>query len=97
MPDAKLVSAPELGQIATVRQRRFVVTDVLPSALPASPLGARADPQHLVSLISIEDDALGETLQVVWELEPGAEVTETAALPEPTGFDPPYRLDRSFA
>jgi hypothetical protein len=48
--------------------------------------------QHLVSLLSVEDDALGEQLQVVWEIEPGAQVVEKVALPEPTGFDPPDRL-----
>jgi hypothetical protein len=50
-------------------------------------------PQHLVMLSSIEDDALGEELQVVWELEPGAHARERAALPAPTGFDAPRRLD----
>ena len=49
--------------------------------------------QHLISLNSVEDDALGEELQVIWELEPGAEIIEKAALPEPTGFDAPERLD----
>src|SRR5438094_1553596 len=49
--------------------------------------------QHLVSLLSVEDDALGEELQVIWEIEPGALVIEKVALPEPTGFDPPARLD----
>ena len=52
-----------------------------------------SQPQHLVSLLSVEDDALGEELQVVWEIEPGATVIEKVALPEPTGFDPPDRLD----
>jgi hypothetical protein len=46
-----------------------------------------------VTLTSIEDDALGEGLQVVWELEPGARVSEKVELPDPTGFDPPQRLD----
>src|SRR5262249_60203833 len=44
-------------------------------------------------LASVEDDALGEELQVIWELEPGAQVIEKVAFPEPTGFDPPDRLD----
>ncbi len=69
-----LTNVPEQGQIVTVRQRRFTVTEVQASALPASPLSAQAAPQHLVTLNSIEDDALGETLRVVWELEPGAYV-----------------------
>src|SRR5438094_2477087 len=49
--------------------------------------------QHLVSLLSVEDDALGEELQVIWQIEPGAQVIEKVALPEPTGFDPLDRLD----
>jgi len=36
---------------------------------------------------SVEDDALGEELQVIWELEPGAHIHENVTLPEPTGFD----------
>jgi len=49
--------------------------------------------QHLVSSLSLEDDALGEELQVIWEIEPGATVVEKVALPQPTGFDAPDRLD----
>ena len=39
------------------------------------------------TLSSVEDDGLGEELNVIWELEPGARVVEKVALPEPTGFD----------
>ncbi|MEO8391574.1 MAG: DISARM system SNF2-like helicase DrmD [Chloroflexota bacterium] len=89
------LTIPEQGQIVTVRQRRYVVDDVAKSALPSpSPLlvdGHQA--QHLIALSSIEDDALGETLRVVWELEPGAAISEKVALPEPKGFDEPGRLD----
>src|SRR3954453_23923958 len=80
---------PEQGQLADVRQRRFVVTEVEASTLPASPLKPAQPAQHLVTLTSVEDDALGEELQVVWELEPGTRVHEALVLPEPTGFDPP--------
>ena len=52
-----------------------------------------AEPQHLVTLSSVEDDGLGEELQVIWEIEPGARAHEKVALPEPTGFDAPDRLD----
>jgi superfamily II DNA/RNA helicase len=87
-------SVPEQGQLVSVRSRRWVVGDVNKSALPASPLAAApARPQHLVSLLSVEDDALGEELQVVWEIEPGAQVVERVGLPEPAGFDAPGRLD----
>ena len=32
--------------------------------------------QHLVSLLSVEDDATGEQLEVVWEIEPATRVIE---------------------
>ncbi|HET6882696.1 MAG TPA: DISARM system SNF2-like helicase DrmD, partial [Pirellulales bacterium] len=76
-----------------MRQRRFVVTDVAKSSLPAKPLPNVHGIQHLISLASVEDDALGEELQVIWELEAGARVEERVALPEPTGLDDPERLD----
>jgi hypothetical protein len=86
---------PEIGQLAEVRQRRWIVTDVRASTLTTSPIESASTNghQHLVSLSSIEDDGLGEELQVVWELEPGARVHERVSLPEPTGFDTPHRLD----
>ena len=85
---------PALGQLVDVRQRRFVVMEISKSALPPDPLNPRANgQQHLITLSSVEDDALGEELQVVWELEPGARVLEKASLPEPNGFDEPRRLD----
>jgi len=91
--DTTTVDVPEQGQLVEVRQRRYVVTDVAGSALPASPLANGGEFQHLITLASLEDDALGEELQVVWELEPGARVYDAMALPTPTGFDHPRRLD----
>ncbi|MFC1600822.1 DISARM system SNF2-like helicase DrmD [Candidatus Sumerlaeota bacterium] len=84
---------PEQGQLVRVRQRPFVVSDVRRSSLPSSPLDPSGSAQHVVSLTSVEDDALGEELQVIWEIEPDAHVFEKMALPEPTGFDDPIRLD----
>jgi superfamily II DNA or RNA helicase len=85
---------PEQGQLVNVRHRQYVVTEVAKSTLAASPLRTSDHgAQHLVSLSSVEDDALGEELQVIWEIEPGAQVIEKVALPEPTGFDSPDRLD----
>ncbi|MDY0167613.1 MAG: DISARM system SNF2-like helicase DrmD [Thermoguttaceae bacterium] len=87
-------SPPEQGQLVSVRQRQYVVSEVVKSTFEDGPLRVGAsNAQHLITLASVEDDALGEELQVVWELEPGAEVIEKVALPEPTGFDPPDRLD----
>ena len=93
MPNA-VSNPPEQGQLVSVRQRQWVVSEVAKSALPDSPLHVvNGHGQHLVTLSSVEDDALGEDLQVIWELEPGAAVIEKVALPDPTGFDPPDRLD----
>jgi len=49
--------------------------------------------QHLVKLSSVEDEKLGEELQVIWELEAGAHIYKKMELPQPTGFDSPERLD----
>jgi SNF2 family DNA or RNA helicase len=89
-----ITSLPDPGQLVDVRQRRFVVTEIARSAFPPDPLRADSNgQQHLVTLSSVEDDALGEELRVVWELEPGARVLQKAAMPEPSGFDEPRRLD----
>lgn len=93
MPVENAVTVPEQGQIVTVRQRPYVVTEVRKSELPSSPLSPDGNGQHLVALNSIADDGLGETLEVIWELEPGARVREDIALPDVTGFDSPQRLD----
>ena len=51
-------SPPEQGQLVTVRQRRYVVTDVAKSTLPDRPLNISGNGgQHLVSVSSVEDDA----------------------------------------
>jgi hypothetical protein len=39
---SNLTSVPEQGQMVMVRQRRYVVTDILPSSLPPPPLGGYA-------------------------------------------------------
>ena len=85
---------PEQGQMVSVRSRNWMVTDVSTSTLPPERLQTGLEsPQHLITLSSVEDDGLGEELNVIWELEPGARVVEKVALPEPTGFDPPDQLD----
>ncbi len=44
-------------------------------------------------IVKADCDGLGEELQVVWELELGRRIIEKAALPDPTEFDPPNRLN----
>jgi superfamily II DNA or RNA helicase len=80
--------APEPGQLVRVRGRHWVVADVSASAFPAAE-GVAGGPERLVTLSSVEDDRYDEQLQVLWDLEPGAQVLERATMP---GFDPD-RLD----
>lgn len=67
-----------------VRQRPWVVTNV-----EAGRGGGHL--QHLVTLSSLEEDALGEELTVVWELEPGATIHASGGLPRLTGADDPRK------
>jgi superfamily II DNA or RNA helicase len=83
---------PSSGQLARVRGRMWVVGDVAPdsqASLDGRPV------QHLVSLVSVEDDATGEALEVVWEIEPGTRVIERAELPAIAAnrLDDPVELD----
>lgn len=89
-----MATFPETGQLVQTRSRRWIVTNVTPSQLNLPDLKlSLADAQNIVSLTSVEDDSLGEELEVVWEIEPGTQVIEKVALPDPTGFDSPSRLD----
>jgi superfamily II DNA or RNA helicase len=88
------VTVPEQGQLVQVRSRPWVVNAVKPSSLPVNALGPTiGGGQNLITLSSVEDDGLGEDLQVIWEVEPGAKIIERVALPEPSGFDSPNKLD----
>ncbi len=84
--------APEPGQLARVRGRMWVVGDVLRDA--QATIDDR-EVQHLVSLVSVEDDAIGEELEVVWEIEPGTAIIERAELPAiaAEALDEPAELD----
>lgn len=82
-------SVPEPGQLVEVRRRQWIVADVDAGAL--SDLGASS--QHYVTLSSIDEDGLGEALEVVWEIEPGARVIERAGMPSPTGHDDTATLE----
>ena len=86
-------TVPEQGQVVQVRQRRYVVTTIQQRLLPQTMLTTPIPQQHVVTLQALEEDALGEELQVVWELEVGATVVNQRALPAPHGFDAPQRFD----
>ncbi|NUB23342.1 DISARM system SNF2-like helicase DrmD [Azospirillum brasilense] len=80
-------AAPEPGQLVEVRRRQWIVSEVDGgSVAPGLPK------RHLVRLASIDEDALGEEIEVLWELEPGAHVIERAGLPRMTGMDDPSTL-----
>lgn len=82
-------SAPEPGQLVEVRRRQWIVAEV-----DASNGHSEArKPQHRLTLSSIDEDGLGEELEVIWEIEPGAHVIERAGLPSITGRDDTERLE----
>ncbi|MCE0743987.1 DISARM system SNF2-like helicase DrmD [Acetobacter sicerae] len=73
---------PESGQLVEARRRQWIVSEVdSGSTAPGLPK------RHLIRLTSIDEDALGEEIEVLWELEPGAHVIERAGLPRITGLD----------
>lgn len=82
-------AVPEPGQLVEVRRRQWVVTDVSSGALSPASNGD----QHLVGLSSLDEDSMGEELQVVWQVEAGAQVLEKAGLPSITGWDSNDRLE----
>lgn len=92
---APVATVPAPGQLVTVRNRRWVASDVQRGDVTGGDVTRFSGlAPHLVSLVSIEDDARDEELRVIWELEPGAVVHESTVLPGPdAGFDSPGELD----
>lgn len=81
------------GNYAKVRSRHWIISRVqAANVVPLSGVTKKIK-QHTVSLTSIEDEGLGDTLDVVWELEPGAEIIEKHGFPESPQFDRPEVLD----
>ncbi|HEX5751047.1 MAG TPA: DISARM system SNF2-like helicase DrmD [Archangium sp.] len=81
-------TAPEPGQLVEVRRRQWIVSDV-----DASAVSPELPKRNLVKLASIDEDALGEEIEVLWELEPGAHVIERAGLPTLSALDDPSKLE----
>jgi hypothetical protein len=63
---------PEDGSLVEVRGQRWVVSD--------SPPGENS------TLQSVEDGKYGDSLQIIWEVEPGRKVLPAGSLPEVTPF-----------
>ncbi|MFV8258269.1 DISARM system SNF2-like helicase DrmD [Bdellovibrio bacteriovorus] len=55
---------PEIGSAVFIRQRQYIVEDVVAPKPPIS-----KDSAHIVSLSCIDDDAQGQQLTVLWEKE----------------------------
>ncbi|MDA0842150.1 MAG: hypothetical protein O2857_30680, partial [Planctomycetota bacterium] len=72
-------TSPSPGDIVRVRTRTFLVENV-----EKSPDG------HLISAACLDDDAQGQPLQALWEIEPDAEVIGADAWKRigEKGFDP---------
>src|SRR5659263_332448 len=78
-----MLALPAAGQLDRVRGRHWVVTEVAPTALPYDVKSATVGGgQTLVTLSSVEDDGLGEDLRVLWELEAGRSILDSATLPD---------------
>jgi superfamily II DNA or RNA helicase len=82
-------NVPEPGQLVEVRRRKWVVSNVQGSSLSTGFNGE----QHLATLSSLDEDALGEEIRVIWQIEPGAHIIERAGLPSVTGIDDSDRLE----
>ncbi|MFG1873908.1 DISARM system SNF2-like helicase DrmD [Sphaerisporangium sp. NPDC049003] len=74
---------PITGALVAVRGQRWVVSE-----------SEAGEASTLVRLQSVEDGRYGETLDVIWEIEPGRRVLPSGSLPDVTtdAFDSPERL-----
>lgn len=77
------MSAVEVGTIVRVRSRQYLVEDVMAQR-------SLSDDTR-VSLSCLEDDALGESIEVLWEREVDARTVGTASwdIVASRGFDNP--------
>jgi hypothetical protein len=73
-----IVATPEQGQLVQVRNRFFIVQDI--------DLHIDRETQHRshkLTLECIDDDRLGETLDLIWELEVNKSVHTDIGFPKP--------------
>jgi hypothetical protein len=79
---------PEQGQLVQVRNRHFIVEDVW-----AGDVQNEEMPMHRVRLECVDDDGLGDALDVIWEHEVHRSVLSDLGLPKPENWDPLDRLE----
>ena len=85
------MSIPERDELVYVRSRQYLVDDVSPAGEGHAPeLG-----DTLVRLHCVEDDALGEPLEVLWEREVDARRLGRAAWEEVGRRGEPERLQQA--
>lgn len=87
---------PEEGMLVRVRGRMWVVTRTDDGSLPVDGLGSTTPhSQTVLELTSVADDARGETMRVLWEVEPGTQMYDAGELPQVVadGFDRPELFD----
>src|SRR6202162_1550415 len=77
---------PEIAQVVALRQRLYLVDQVIPAPNPSDSL--------LLRLSCVDDDAQGQPLEVVWDHELDAQVITGEAWDAiaKRGFDPPKRF-----
>jgi superfamily II DNA or RNA helicase len=81
---------PQTGEVVRVRQRRYIVEDVV--------AGDRSGDSTLVRLACLDDDAQGQALEVLWDHEVDPEILGGEAWREVAarGFDPADRFSAYF-
>ena len=84
------VSTPEPGAIVRVRQRLYLVEDVSSAPQPGD--------ATVVRMSCVDDDAQGQALDVLWELELDAEIVGAESWDSlvSRGFDPPDQFGAYF-
>ncbi len=80
--------APEQGQMVRLRQRFWLVQDVT-----GDQFAADQPVTHHVLLECLDDDNLGEALEVIWECEIAPQLFESPELPKLAGWDSASRFD----
>lgn len=79
---------PEQGQLIQVRKRFWQVQDVIPYTTTDS-----SATLHHLRLECLDDDYLGESLNVIWEREIDPKIFEAQELPDLNGWDSPARFE----
>jgi len=67
---------PQAGSLVEVRGQRWVVGE--------EPVPGSDDHSTLLTLQSVEDGRYGDSLPIIWEVEPGRRILPRRSLPEVT-------------